>query len=370
MNTHPLPTRYEDIIALIDQIDPIRYGKTRNFINGAVTQLSPYISRNVIDTRMILERLVARGFSYYQSEKFIQQLFWREFFQRVWQSLGDSINGDIKREQEDVAHHAIPSVLLNGTTGIQAVDQSIHLLQQQGMMHNHMRMYCAFLTCNLGKAHWFHPARWMYFHLLDGDWASNALSWQWVAGTFSSKKYIANQDNVNHYTGIQQRSTVIDCSYEELQDLRQPEVFHAHELPQFETRLPVAHSIQLDHQLPIVIYNYYNISPTWRADMRANRVLLLEPELFTAYPVSEKCIDFLLALSKNIPGLQVFTGSFNELLSLSPSATCYFQEHPLNRHYKGIEDPRPWMVPGSASATGSFFSFWKKNERLLRQAFN
>lgn len=104
--------------------------------------------------------------------------------------------------------------------------------------------------------------------------------------------------------------------------------------------------------------------------MRANRVLLLEPELFTAYPVSEKCIDFLLALSKNIPGIQVFTGSFNELLSLSPSATCYFQEHPLNRHYKGIEDPRPWMVPGSASATGSFFSFWKKNERLLRQAFN
>ena len=35
----------------------------------------------------------------------------------------------------------------------------------------------------------------MYYHLLDGDWASNALSWQWVAGSNASKKYYANQAN-------------------------------------------------------------------------------------------------------------------------------------------------------------------------------
>jgi len=31
-------------------------------------------------------------------------------------------------------------------------------------------------------------------HLLDGDAASNVCSWQWVAGTFSSKKYFCNQE--------------------------------------------------------------------------------------------------------------------------------------------------------------------------------
>ena len=43
-------------------------------------------------------------------------------------------------------------------------------------------------------------ANWMYFYLLDGDLASNSLSWQWICGANSNKKYIANQDNINKYT--------------------------------------------------------------------------------------------------------------------------------------------------------------------------
>ena len=67
-----IPTDYSSIIAQLDHIDPVHYGKSRNFINGAVTQLSPYISRGVIDTRMVFDHLVKQGFSYYQLEKFVQ----------------------------------------------------------------------------------------------------------------------------------------------------------------------------------------------------------------------------------------------------------------------------------------------------------
>ena len=54
-------------------------------------------------------------------------------------------------------------------------------------------MYIASIICNTAKCHWKIPAKWFYYHLKDGDWGSNALSWQWVCGTNSGKKYYANQ---------------------------------------------------------------------------------------------------------------------------------------------------------------------------------
>lgn len=43
---------YDDILAKIKSIDPIAYGETRNFSDGALTHLSPYISRGVISTQV------------------------------------------------------------------------------------------------------------------------------------------------------------------------------------------------------------------------------------------------------------------------------------------------------------------------------
>jgi deoxyribodipyrimidine photo-lyase len=48
------PTAYTKIIERIHAIDPIQYGKTRNFIDGAVTYLSPYISRGVISASQVI----------------------------------------------------------------------------------------------------------------------------------------------------------------------------------------------------------------------------------------------------------------------------------------------------------------------------
>ena len=54
--------------------------------------------------------------------------------------------------------------------------------------------------------------------LLDGDPASNNLSWQWVASTFSRKPYIFNLANVQKYTSddVDTRSETnqpVDVSY-------------------------------------------------------------------------------------------------------------------------------------------------------------
>ncbi len=46
-------TQKSDIDALLLAIDPIAYAKSRNFLDGAVTYLSPYISRGVLTTRRV-----------------------------------------------------------------------------------------------------------------------------------------------------------------------------------------------------------------------------------------------------------------------------------------------------------------------------
>jgi deoxyribodipyrimidine photo-lyase len=47
---------------------------------------------------------------------------------------------------------------------------------------------------------WIIGGRWMYYYLLDGDIASNFLSWQWVAGTLNGKPYLFNKKNIEKYS--------------------------------------------------------------------------------------------------------------------------------------------------------------------------
>jgi deoxyribodipyrimidine photo-lyase len=68
------PTSYEKILERIHHINPTQYGKTRNFINGAVTYLSPYISRGVISVKQVMESVLQKGYKPYQVIKFLQEL--------------------------------------------------------------------------------------------------------------------------------------------------------------------------------------------------------------------------------------------------------------------------------------------------------
>ena len=182
-STNIFPTSIEKIIDRISQIHPVAYAATRNYKNGKITKLSPYISRGVISTKLVFDQILKQDLPWNQIEKLVQELAWRDYWQQVWKSKVHGINEDLKRKQKSVEHFGIPISILEGSTGIEAIDSAVNEFYNTGYMHNHMRMYVAALACNVGKSHWLNPARWMYYHLLDGDWASNALSWQWVAGT-------------------------------------------------------------------------------------------------------------------------------------------------------------------------------------------
>lgn len=360
------PLSYVEILQRIRAIDPVKYGSSRNYINGAVTYLSPYISRGVITTKFILSEVLKKGYKPAQIEKFIQELAWRDYWQQLWIAEGHLINEDLKHPQKPVSNRLISKSIVDANTGVEALDNAIKLLYKTGYMHNHLRMYTAAVACNMGYIHWKVPAQWMYYHLLDADWASNALSWQWVSGANANKKYVANQDNINKYCFSTQKNTFLDVPYEAFASMEIPEILkETHEI-ELKTPLPNPVSIEIDSALPTCIYNFYNLDPLWKKGVSANRILLLEPSHFEAYPVSQKTIDFILNISKeNIDSVQVYVGEFNTLKTDYKLNNIYYKEHPLSQHYQGTEESRDWMFEVKGYYP-SFFSFWKKCKKQLK----
>jgi deoxyribodipyrimidine photo-lyase len=199
---------------------------------------------------------------------------------------------------------------------------------------------------------------------LDGDLASNHLSWQWVAGAFSNKKYVANQNNINTFYESSQQNTFLDVEYEAFENFETPSVLEDTVPFQGTTTLPESKPLVLDNNKTTLVYNYYNIDPYWYKDEEVQRIFLLEPSFYTEQPVSQNSLDFALALTKNIKGIQIFVGEFQELAAQVDSKNIRFKEHPTNHHYQGHEEPREWL----SSVKGyypSFFAFWKKCKKEL-----
>ena len=113
------PTDYPSILKKLDQVDPVQYGKTRNFVNGAVTYLSPYISRGVISTKQVLGHVLSKGFKISQMESFVKELCWRDYFQRVGQVR--DLNRDIRQPQQQVLNHETPDVVINASRNVEIV---------------------------------------------------------------------------------------------------------------------------------------------------------------------------------------------------------------------------------------------------------
>ncbi|KIA90679.1 deoxyribodipyrimidine photolyase [Kaistella jeonii] len=361
------PTDLTSIQQRIQEIDPIQYGITRNFRNGAVTKLSPYISRGVITTRDVFEHLKTLNLEWFQIERLVQELAWRDFFQNVWKEKENEIFSDLKQPQENLENHGIPTAILKGETGIKILDEAVKTLYKTGYLHNHLRMYLASVCCNIAHCHWSEPAKWLYSNLLDGDLASNHLSWQWVAGSFSNKKYFANQDNLNKYFGGTQKNTFLDVDYSEFETLKTPEILKEIEKFNLETSLDFLKSDDIENEKAL-IFNHYNFDLNWKSGENNQHVLLLEPSFFEKYPVSKKVLNFALDISKNIPDLKVFVGEFADLNAIVSTENLYYKEHPTNLHYLGTKENRKSLSTLEGSFP-SFFNYWKKIKKELQKEF-
>ena len=359
------PTKISEVLIRVQNINPKKYAATRNYKNGHVSYLSPYISRGFISTKKIYNAIIKTNLPWYECEKFIQELAWRDYFQQVWIDKSEKINLDIKNIQYPINNYQISKAIVEAKTGISAIDQEIKNLYKYGYVHNHMRMYIASVCCNISNSHWLHPSKWMYYNLLDGDLASNNLSWQWVAGSFSNKKYYANQENINKFFQSSQKNTFLDIDYSEFKNLTIPKSISKFVKYDLNFVIPDIVNDKIQNHQKTLIYNYYNIDPFWYENENFQRIFLIEPSIFRRYPVSNKCLNFAIELSKNIKNIKFFVGEFEDLIHEINSDFIIYKEHPLNNHYKGKKESREFI--GSTSGYySSFFSFWKKLKKEIK----
>lgn len=213
------PPSLEAAYARLDAVDAAAYARSRNHIDGAVTRLSPYLTHGIVTLPQAYQRITARTPLEPQG-KLVFEFGWREYHHHVWAHRGERIHQSLHRGLLDDDHYndEMPEDVRQAATGIPAIDEAVRTLYATGYLHNHARMWLASYLVHIRKVHWHAGARWMLAHLLDGDLASNHLSWQWVAGTGSTKPYLFNADNVARYAPEAWHSpgSVIDTSYEAL----------------------------------------------------------------------------------------------------------------------------------------------------------
>jgi deoxyribodipyrimidine photo-lyase len=208
--------------ARIAAVRPPAYARTRNALDGAVTQLSPYITHGFVSLTEVLSGVAARHALDVQ-HKFVYELGWRAYFRHVWQHRGDGILRSLHDGllPDEAYARELPADIREARTGVPVIDTAVRTLYASGMLHNHARMWLASYLVHVRKVHWRAGADWLYAHLLDGDLASNHLSWQWVAATGSRKPYQFNAENVARYAPAAWHSpgSVIDTGYEALDQL-------------------------------------------------------------------------------------------------------------------------------------------------------
>jgi deoxyribodipyrimidine photo-lyase len=187
------------------RLNPVRYAATRNALDGAVTGLSPYLRHGVIGLAEVRDAALAAVRRAADAGKLINELGWRDYWQRVYRQIGRGIWRDrepLKTGWPASAYAAtLPDDVAQGTTGLACIDAFSQQLRDTGYLHNHARLWLAAYLVHWRRVRWQAGARWFLEHLLDGDPASNNLSWQWVASSFSSKPYWFDRDNLERLSG-------------------------------------------------------------------------------------------------------------------------------------------------------------------------
>jgi deoxyribodipyrimidine photo-lyase len=228
MSIAPNVSLRDQALQRIDALNLAQYARTRNALAGHVSQISPFITHGILDVPEVISRLADRERQASRllsvQDKFVFELGWREYFHHAWRVLGDDIWTPQRAApaaasgNNEVYSATMPDDVLNAATGIAVIDDQIRTLYETGYLHNHARMWIASYLVHLRKVDWRVGARWMYGYLLDGDMASNTLSWQWVAGTWTGKPYLFNAENVEKYApGFDHSGSIIDQSYEALE---------------------------------------------------------------------------------------------------------------------------------------------------------
>ena len=168
------------------QGDALAYDTARNLPSQEGTsRLSPHLHFGELSPTQVWHAVPPNA------ETFLKEIAWRDYAQTIvvqfpdyarrngrdaldmleWR---DADNGDGRRDL---------TAWQRGRTGYPIVDAGMRQLWATGWMHNRVRMIAASFLIKHLLIDWRIGERWFWDTLVDADYGSNSVNWQWVAGT-------------------------------------------------------------------------------------------------------------------------------------------------------------------------------------------
>ena len=147
------------------------------------SKLSPHLAFGEISPRQIWNAAYGIGGD---SDKFLSEIGWREFSYTLLFYNPDLARENYKPDFDKFPWDRDPAKVeawRRGQTGYPFVDAGMRELWQTGWQHNRVRMVCASFLIKHLLTDWRVGEAWYWDTLLEADPASNAASWQWVAGS-------------------------------------------------------------------------------------------------------------------------------------------------------------------------------------------
>ncbi len=166
-----------------------RYHEGRNLPSqDLVSRLSPHLHFGEISPARIWHGVAGQGSDV---TTYLKELVWRDYAQNVILQFPDYGSRNARsqfdkfpwRDFDDPDVQSDFKRWTSGQTGYPIVDAGMRELWATGWMHNRVRMIAASFLIKHLLIDWRQGEQWFWDTLCDADYASNAVNWQWVAGT-------------------------------------------------------------------------------------------------------------------------------------------------------------------------------------------
>ena len=201
------------------------YNSKRNFDFGPLNRenvscLSPYITHRLITEYEVTKKVLSKH-PHQKVEKYIQEIFWRVYW-KGWLELRPKVWSDFIEDLKTIEENENYQKAINAQTDIQCFNDWVRELKENNYLHNHTRMWFASIWIFTLNLPWQKGAEFFMKHLLDGDAASNTLSWRWVAGLQTKgKHYVAQAWNISKFTNNKYQKVELNENALPLTDTRE-----------------------------------------------------------------------------------------------------------------------------------------------------
>ena len=211
------------------------------------------------------------------------------------------------------------------------------------------------------------------------------MSWQWIAGTFSHKQYLANQGNIDKYSKHKQPDTWLDVPYEAFDNFTPPENMMQRCTPDLSYELPGSPISELAGELAgesasesksesagesegkfpagkfkgqVALRSIWQLDPNWQKDIEQH-IVFIDSELAERWPMSEKRWQFISHWAA-LCNATVLHGTVAELTAACEQAEVVRSEYPACSEWPGEVLERNWLYPMPDKPFNSFSQYFKQ----------